>query len=364
MTGVRLGEHTTMTRFVVDLTEKVEFRLFTLAAPYRVVIDMPVLDWRLKGAPGNGTSLIKGFRSELFRSDVFRIVLDASRPVRVRRLFFLPPAPGYGHRFVLDLEPSNRATFLAERRGSLEVAALRPLALPESVAAERDKPMVVLDAGHGGIDPGAIGVSGAYEKELTLALARAVRRELEASGKVRVVMTRDRDVFVSLKRRVAIAEAARADLFISFHADAIKDKRVSGGSVYTLSEKASDVLAAELAVSENKADIIAGVDLSDHSPEVTNILIDLARRGAMDVSVEIAKVVVRELKGATRMLPTSRRFAGFAVLKGADVPSLLIELGFMSNRRDERLLRQNDHRIRLARAVTRAVDGWFATKRR
>jgi N-acetylmuramoyl-L-alanine amidase len=190
-----------------------------------------------------------------------------------------------------------------------------------------------------------------------------VRRALAATGKVRVTMTRDRDVFVSLKRRVAIAEAARADLFLSFHADALKDHRVSGGSVYTLSEKASDTLAAELAVSENKADIIAGVDLSDHSAVVSNILIDLARRGTMEVSAEIARVLVRELKGATRMLPTSRRFAGFAVLKGADVPSLLIELGFISNRRDERLLRQRDHQVRLARAVTQAVDDWFESNR-
>ncbi|MBI4184694.1 MAG: N-acetylmuramoyl-L-alanine amidase [Proteobacteria bacterium] len=364
VTGVRLGEHGATTRFVLDLTGRVDFRLFTLPDPYRVVIDMPALEWRPAKPPGGTTALIQGLRYGLFRPDVFRVVLDVGRPVSVRRLFFLPPADGQGPRFVLDLEPASREAFLAEKRGSLTVAALAPPALPEPSSAERDKPVVVLDPGHGGVDPGAISPGGTYEKDITLAVALEVRRQIEAMGKFRVVMTRERDVFVSLARRVETAKAARADIFISLHADAIKDKGVRGGSVYTLSEKASDALAEELAQHANASDVIAGVDFSDKSPEVANILIDLARRKALNDSADAADVVLAGLAEATSLLKTSRRHAGFAVLKGPEVPSILVELGFLSNRQDERMLGQPAHQRRLAQAVARAVDGWFGRNRR
>jgi N-acetylmuramoyl-L-alanine amidase len=183
---------------------------------------------------------------------------------------------------------------------------------------------------------------------------------LERSGRFRVVLTRKRDIFIRLRDRVAIARDAGADLFMSIHANSIKNKNIRGLSVYTLSEKASDKEAAELAEQENKADLIAGIDLSNESPEVTNILIDLAQRETMNQSVRFASLLVGKLKRQTRILRNSHRFAGFVVLKALDVPSVLIELGFLSNRQDERALRSKGYRAKLASSIRRAIEGYFA----
>ena len=219
--------------------------------------------------------------------------------------------------------------------------------------------MIVIDPGHGGIDPGAVGRSGVFEKRLTFAAARELKRELSRGGRYRVVLTRDGDTFLRLRDRFAAARRYRADLFVSLHADTIRNKNVRGLSVYTLSEKASDKEAAELAEQENKADLIAGVDLTHEPSEVTNILIDLAQRETMNESARFARHLVDELRKVTKLLRNSHRFAGFAVLKAPDVPSVLIEMGFLSNSRDERRLLEPAYRARLAKAVRRAVDRHF-----
>lgn len=221
------------------------------------------------------------------------------------------------------------------------------------------KAVIVLDPGHGGVDPGALGVSGIYEKHITLAMARELKTQLERSGRYKVHLTRDRDIFIRLRERVAIARQYGADLFISLHADSVNNPQLAGLSVYTLSQTASDSEAQSLADKENKADLLAGIDLSHESADVANILIDLAQRETMNRSAGFAGGVVDELGRDTTLLGNTHRFAGFAVLKAPDVPSILVELGYLSNPDEERKLRQPDYRAKLAKGIARAVDRHF-----
>jgi len=238
------------------------------------------------------------------------------------------------------------------------LASIRVPAKPATRVAGQ-KRVIVIDPGHGGVDPGAIGVSGIYEKHITLAAARDLKEHLERTGRFKVYLTRDRDVFIRLRGRIEIARERNADLFISVHADTIRNRKIRGLSVYTLSEKASDKEAAELADRENKSDLIAGIDLSHESEEVTNILIDLAQRETMNQSARLASLLVDELKTRVKVLRNPHRFAGFAVLKAPDVPSVLIEMGFLSNRDDERALRSKSHRRKVAQSIAGAVDAYF-----
>jgi N-acetylmuramoyl-L-alanine amidase len=217
----------------------------------------------------------------------------------------------------------------------------------------------VIDAGHGGVDPGAIGVSGAREKTIVLDYARELRRQLLASGRYRVVMTRNSDVTLALRTRVELGQQAEGDLFVSLHANIHRSRRVRGASVYTLSEKASDAEAEALAAKENKADVLSGVNLDGQSEDVSMILIDLAQRETMNLSKHLANVMVGQLGKSTRLLNNTHRFAGFAVLKSPTVPSVLVEVGYMSNRSEEKLLRSQAHRRKVAAAILRAIGDYF-----
>ncbi len=230
----------------------------------------------------------------------------------------------------------------------------RPKALPSD-----GKPVVVIDPGHGGVDPGAIGVSGIYEKYITLAMARELKSQLEKQGRYKVRLTRDRDIFIRLRDRTAIARQYNADLFISLHADSVGNPQLKGLSIYTLSQNASDAEAQALADKENKADLLAGIDLSHESADVANILIDLAQRETMNRSAGFAGGVVEEMGRETSLLANSHRFAGFAVLKAPDVPAVLIEMGYLSNETEEHNLRQPEYRQKLAKGIARAVDRFF-----
>jgi len=218
---------------------------------------------------------------------------------------------------------------------------------------------VVLDPGHGGIDPGAIGLSGVYEKDLVLDAARLVAQQLDATRRYRVVLTSTSDEFVALQDRVARARAADGDLFLSIHADALPDPDMRGASVFTLSEKASDAQAAALAARENKVDLIAGIDLSRHAPEVSSILIDLARRQTNNQSIQLARHLVDDLGRDVAMLNHSHRSAGFAVLKAPDIPSALVEMGCLSNRVEERALRTPTYRRKVAAGIARSINDYF-----
>jgi len=256
-----------------------------------------------------------------------------------------------------------RAAALA-RRAVLALAAAAGGAFPaaatqRSRAARGPVPLVFLDPGHGGKDPGAIGVSGTYEKHVAFAAARELQLQLLATGRYRVALSRGDDVFIPLEQRVAIAQAHGAALFISMHADALLDHAVRGASVYTLAEQASDAQTAALAQRENAADRFAGPEFRGTSPEVADILASLVRQETRAGSARMARQVVAELRPAVRLLQNPARHAAFVVLKSSDIPSVLVEMGFMSNPQDEAALRQADHRAVVASALRRAVDGFF-----
>jgi N-acetylmuramoyl-L-alanine amidase len=246
------------------------------------------------------------------------------------------------------------ASFLLPSLGAS--AASVPTRPPGSAAAA----VVMLDPGHGGKDPGAIGVSGTYEKQVALASAQELKRQLEASGRYRVVLTRTRDVFIPLEERVALAQKHNAALFVSMHADALTDHAVRGASVYTLAEHASDAQTAALAQRENASDRFAGADFHTTSPEVARILASLVRQETRVDAARMARSVVGEMGHDVKLLQNPSRHAGFVVLKAADIPSVLVEMGFMSNREDEAALRQAAHRVRVATALHRAIDAYFA----
>ncbi len=231
---------------------------------------------------------------------------------------------------------------------------------PPAARTAPPPPLVVLDPGHGGKDPGAIGVSGTYEKHVSLATAQELQRQLQAGGRFRVELTRTRDIFIPLQDRVAIAQRRGAELFVSMHADAIGDHGVRGVSVYTLSDNASDAQTAALAQRENAADRFGGPSFRDTPPEVARILSSLVRQETRTGSARMARGVVGELGHDVPLLQNPSRHAAFMVLKAADIPSVLVEMGFMSNPVDEAALRRSDHRARVASAMKRAVEVYFA----
>lgn len=367
VTDVRLGIHPDKTRLVIELSEAPAYRVFSLADPARVVVDLPAVDWPA-GASQDGAGLVAALRYGLFTSGTSRVVLDLSGPGRVIDSFVLPPRDGKGHRFVLDVAPTDRASFLAEtRRPPLESERPLPaiavaLPSPPKASGGDTRPTVVIDPGHGGVDPGAIGVSGVYEKDLVLAYGRALRDALEQQGKYRVVMTRDDDRFIPLRGRVKIANESGGDLFISLHANTNPSRSLRGASVYTLSENASDEEAAALAAKENKADVIAGVDLSGQNEVVSQILIDLAQRETMNLSKGLGNMLVGSLGKYTQLLKRTHRFAGFAVLKSPSVPSVLVEVGYMSHPDEERALRTPQHRGKVVTALVEAIDQYFTVQ--
>jgi N-acetylmuramoyl-L-alanine amidase len=366
-TDSRIGGDENQTRFVVDLSGKVDLRAFTLADPYRVVIDLPQVTFQLKPKAGeSGRGLIKAYRFGLVMQGGSRIVLDVKKPVRIDKAFMLDAAEGQPARLVLDLAATDRDSFL------------RTIAQENRSAPKKDKkidyetgktagdprPLVMLDPGHGGIDNGTHAASGENEKAIVLDFALMLRDKIEKVGKYRVAMTRTEDVFVPLAERVRMARQRQAQLFISIHVDALGrgDGDAQGATIYTLSETASDAEAARLADTENKADVIAGVDLSGESGAVADILIDLAQRETKTYSNYFARHLVSEIKTVARMHKNPLRSAGFRVLRAADVPSVLVELGYVSNRQDLKQLTSEAWRSRTADAIVGAVDTYFSTR--
>lgn len=363
---IRLGVTQERTRVVLDLSEKVDYRVFMLNNPRRVVVDLPSLQWPEE--PPKAGGLIGGIRFGQFTADKSRLVLDAAKPVKIAKSFILNPASGLPHRLVLDLVKTTAAGFDKQVKSDRATAAKRsvakpaPAPMPKQKKQPNSKPIIVLDAGHGGVDPGARG-SRAREKNVTLEFTREFAKQLRRTGKYKVYLTRNRDIYIPLRQRVNIARKHNADLFISIHADAIQRKSVRGMSIYTLSETASDKEAAALARKENQSDIIAGIDFAEQPPEVANILIDLAQRETKNLSVKFANLVVDHARGKTRLLQRTHRFAGFRVLKAPDVPSVLVELGFLTNRKDEKQLINAGWRRKMAGALVESVDAYFTQSR-
>jgi N-acetylmuramoyl-L-alanine amidase len=296
ITDLRLGESGAVTRLVFDISEPIGHQVYVLPDPYRLVVDLPEVDWSQasKKLPAKGH--VVAVRYGTYRPGISRVVLDLKGPVAIRQALVLPPQDGRGHRFVLDVQPSDRASFLASARPP------PPDPVPAKPAPSGPKPrrkdgkrIVVLDPGHGGVDPGTIGYSGTYEKDVTLDVAIELGRRLKASGKYHVLLTRDDDVFVRLRERVRYAREQGAELFMSLHADSLHDNSVRGATVYTLSDRGSDAVAEALAAKENRADLIAGVDLTREPDEIQSILIDLTQRETRNHSAKFAGVLVPEL---------------------------------------------------------------------
>jgi N-acetylmuramoyl-L-alanine amidase len=366
-TDARLAGDDRQTRLVIDLTQKIDVRAFTIADPYRVVVDIPQVNFQFPPRTGeHSRGVIKAFRFGLVMKGRSRIVIDVTGPVRVTRAFVLDPAEGQPARLVLDVSPVDRETFL--RAAAIDNRLPRLIDPPtphdDPKSAGDTRPVIVLDPGHGGIDTGTHAPSGEHEKNLVLAFATTLRDKLEKTGKYRVVMTRSDDTFVQLADRVRFARARQAQLFISIHCDALArgGGAADGATVYTLSDQASDAEAQRLADAENRADIIAGVNLADEPGDIADILIDLAQRETKTFSSAFARSVVNEFKNAARLHKNPLRSAGFRVLKAPDVPSVLIELGYVSNAADLKQLVSEQWRSRTSEAVTQAVHTYFTTR--
>jgi N-acetylmuramoyl-L-alanine amidase len=379
--NARLAGDAKQTRFVLDLDKTIPFRAFALADPYRVVVDIPQINFQLPAGVGTaGRGLIKAFRYGLVMPGGSRLVFDLTGPARIANSYVLDAANGQPPRLVLEFEEVDRTAFVqslgAESRPDLRpaiaeaadpAAAAQPAAQsppPPKPASPVDlRPVVVIDPGHGGIDNGTQAGSEA-EKILVLGFGLALRDRIEKGGKYRVVMTRTDDTFIPLADRVKIARNASAALFVSIHADALprREGDAQGATIYTLSDKASDAEAERLAEAENKADAIGGVNLTEEPTEVADILIDLAQRETRTFSNRFARLLMGEMKNTVRMHKHPLKSAGFKVLKAPDVPSVLIELGYVSNKGDLEHLVSENWRSKTVGSMAQAIDAFFAKR--
>ncbi|QPF87850.1 N-acetylmuramoyl-L-alanine amidase [Bradyrhizobium genosp. L] len=375
--GARLAGDDKQTRFILDLDRRIDFRAFPLADPYRVVVDIPQVDFQLASGTGaTGRGLVKAFRYGLVMPGGSRIVFDLAGPAKIANSYVLDAANGQPPRLVLDFEEVDRTSFaqslapenrseLKPALGDVSTVTVPPVttaALPP-IAVTDPRPLIVIDPGHGGIDNGTQS-GAATEKTLVLDFGLALRDRIEKSGKYRVVMTRTDDTFIPLNDRVKVARAQSAALFVSIHADALprREGDAQGATIYTLSDKASDAEAERLADTENKADAIGGVNLGDEPTEVADILIDLAQRETKTFSNRFARLLMTEMKTSVRMHKNPLKSAGFRVLKAPDVPSVLVELGYVSNKGDLEHLVSESWRNKTVGAMAQAIDGYFAKR--
>ena len=364
-TDARLGGDETQTRFVMDFSRKIDLRAFTLADPYRVVVDIPQVVFQLPPKSGeSGRGLIKAFRFGLVMQGGSRLVFDLAKPAKIEKAFVVDSTETAPARLVLDLAPTDRESFLRRTAADNRTARADLPRVDAPSTKEGDKrPLVVLDPGHGGIDTGTKGPSGEEEKDIVLNFAQRLRERLEKSGKYRVLLTRTDDTFVALADRVRIARDAGATLFVSIHADSLPhgEGDAQGASIYTLSDTATDSEAARLAEKENRADVIAGVDLKSEPDDVAGILIDLAERETKSLSTQFAHKLAGEMKAVTRMHKKPLKSAGFRVLRAPDVPSVLVELGYVSNRQDLQSLLSETWRSRTSDSMAQVIETFLSS---
>ena len=363
----RLAGDESRTRLVIDLTRRLDIRAFVLGDPYRVIVDLPEVTFDLPANAGReARGLISAYRYGLFAPGKARIVIEAKAPVAIDKAYVLAEAHDQPARLVIDLVRTEREQFLREAALQKEIVGSVPTtpAAREVPAAPDGRPLIVIDPGHGGIDSGAISPNGTEEKEVVLAVAQKLKAKLERSGRYRVVLTRRDDTFIPLADRVKVARTNKAALFISIHADSISKKEgdIRGATVYTVSDRASDAEAARLAEKENRADLIAGIDLSTQTDDVADILFELAHRETKNFSAHFARTLVGQIKAAAHMSPNPLRSAGFVVLKAADVPSVLLELGYLSSKEDVKMLASEAWRDKVADGMLAAIETFFATK--
>jgi N-acetylmuramoyl-L-alanine amidase len=375
----RLAGDARQTRFILDLDRAIPFRAFALADPYRVILDIPQVSFKLAAGTGAaGRGLIKAFRYGLVMPGGSRIVFDLTRPAKIAKSYVLEAANEQPPRLVIEFEEVDRTTFVQllapENRPELRpaiadanaaVARVDALAAAKPAQMADSRPLIVIDPGHGGVDNGTqAGGGDVMEKNLVLGFGLALRDRIEKSGKYRVVMTRTDDTFIPLNDRVKVARTQGAALFVSIHADALprREGDAQGATIYTLSDKASDAEAERLAENENKSDAIGGVNLTDEPTEVADILIDLAQRETRTFSNRFARLLMGEMKNTARMHKHPLKSAGFRVLKAPDVPSVLVELGYVSNKGDLEHLVSENWRSKTVASMAQAIDAFFAKR--
>lgn len=360
---MRVVGDSSRTRFVVDLEKTPQYKVLRLANPYRLVIDMPDVAFRDPTTAPKGRGLVSDYRYGLIGPGKARIVLDLTGPAEVLNTFVLDPVGPEPARLVIDLTPTDTKAYddavALDAPARARAAAARQEAQEDAPSATSGKPVVVIDPGHGGIDSGAVGDGGLLEKDIVLAFAKELAQVLKEDGRLEPVLTRDDDTYLSLSERVAFGRRHHARLFVSIHADTVRQDYVRGATVYTLSDDASDEMAATLADQENRSDILAGLAIEDQPDDVADILFDLAMRETRNLSVRFAKELVTDMKGAMALNSNPWRRAAFKVLKAPEVPSVLLELGYLSSPEDEKLFQSDAWPAGEAKAVARSIEAFF-----
>ncbi len=361
---IRFGQHGADTRIVIETSEPADFKSFILPNPERLIVDLPLFVWQAGDMTIPLNPQIKNVRYAVHKPGVSRIVFELAQAKTIKAAFKLDPLENGNHRLVIDLKPGGHTGI--DTHGSLntEKVALTTqntgTLTPTPSPVRGKKPLIVIDPGHGGTDPGAISPQKIHEKNIVLPMAHELKDALEASGKYRVKLTRTTDTYITLGNRVKLSRQWGADMFISLHADSIDNSSIRGASIYTLSNTASDKLSAKLAEKENKSDIIAGVDLTHEDKVVVDILTSLAMRDTQNQSRFFANLLVDSFKNkGVRTLPNTHRYAGFAVLKAPDVPAVLIEAGFVSNRTEAQQLSDRSYRRKVIGAIQTGIDTYF-----
>lgn len=385
ITGYHINDNSDNTEFLLDLSTHRPYHILTLSDPERIVIDLTNTAWTGNLTPPNSQSRVTNLRKSVKKENDLRLVLDLNQPIIVYEHAILFPDDAHpNYRLLLRFKPKNplldqiatkpdfipqtvfKSTSQSDPESILSPTISDPL--PTGVPAPifkptiAYKPMIIIDAGHGGHDPGSLGRRKTKEKVVTLAYSKSLRDALLKTNRYRVFMTRDRDVFVALRDRVKLAEKAKGDLFIALHADSHPNKQTRGLSVYTLSETASDREAAIIARNANSSGNIGQIEIDDiRQDEITSLLIDLVQRDTKNLSSSFAETLVGQLQQQVTLLRNTHRFAGFRVLTSPSMPSVLIELGYLSNRQEEALLLSSKYKEKLVSAIVKAIDIHFAT---
>jgi N-acetylmuramoyl-L-alanine amidase len=341
VTYLRVWSSPQGTRVVLELSAPVEHRVFALSNPERIVIDLPASSAAASLERTEARGIVTGVRTGARPGGELRVVLELARAANPKT-FLLAPDGQQGHRLVVDLLQSDTAAVVRE------------------TPAARDL-VIAVDAGHGGQDPGATGRSGVREKDVVLAIARRLAAEIDRQYGMRAVLTRDSDRYVPHRKRMEIAHAAGADLFVSIHADAYRDTSARGGTIYVLNEKgASDEAALRLAQRENASDLVGGVSLADKDQVLARVLLDLSQNAALSASTAAAQRLIRQMSSVTQMRKLQVQQAPFLVLKSPDIPSVLVETAYISNPREEAALRNPQHQATLARALCAGIVEYFS----
>lgn len=363
---VRAAGDAQATRLMLSFDRPVTVDHKMLDHPHRLVLDFERIGYGFEIDDDDFGGMVTTMRYGDMSEAASRMIFELDRPFEVVEL--ASEANGDVYRVVIDLRETSSGDFRQAMVDTIATSSIvtrgsksdRLGAAPIAAGPASDQFVVVLDPGHGGIDSGAVGVGGTREKDVVLKFANQMRAELEKMPGVSVVMTRDTDIFVPLDERVLFARQNNAALFVSLHADSVRQSYVRGATVYTISDRASDAVAAEIAQSENLSDSIAGIVYDDTSGPVTDILVDLARQETLGFSVQFARLAISHISKASRIIRNPHRYAGFRVLRAPDVPSVLVELGYLSNAEDEKLLNQAQWRATLAAELAAAVTDFAA----